>query len=228
MLGRVIEQAREQGAERLDLWAYNDSEASREIAGAFSFREMRRLLHMHRHPGEPPHLVQPEGARVRPFRPGDEDETLVELNNRVFAWHPEQGQWTLEDFRARAEQAWFDPRDILMLEVSGELIGFCWLKVEERGSEGRVGEVYVIGTDPEYQGRGLGRYLLSEALQHLSKREVNAVAVYVDESNSAGVRLYSSFEFHHHHVDVCYTLPLEPAVTGLSVSSAKAQPLGPR
>jgi mycothiol synthase len=216
MLGRVIEHARELGAEQLDLWAYNDSAASREIAGMFAFREMRRLLHMHRHPGEPPHLEAPEGARVRPFQAGVEDATLVELNNRVFDWHPEQGQWTLEDFRARTRQPWFDPRDILMLEVGGELAGFCWLKVEERGTEGRIGEVYVIGTAPEHQGRGLGRYLLSEALQHLSTRSVNAVAVYVEETNTAGARLYGSFEFHHHHVDVCYTLALGEA--GASVT----------
>jgi len=95
-----------------------------------------------------------------------------------------------------------------MLEVDGKLAGFCWVKVEERRDEGRVGEIYVIGTAPEYHGRGLGRYLLGEALRHLSGRDVRAVAVYVDQSNERAVALYWSFEFHHHHVDVLYSLPL--------------------
>lgn len=208
LLERVIDHARKQRALRLDLWAYNDSEASRRFAGRLSLSESRRLLHMHRHPGEPPHLPAPNGARLRALRAGDEDGALVALNNHIFAFHPEQGQWTLDDLRARMRRPWFDAQDVLMLEVDGALAGFCWLKVEERGTEGRVGEIYVIGTAPEYQGRGLGRYLLSEALQHASTRDVNAVAVYVDEQNSAAVRLYASFEFHHHHVDVCYTLAL--------------------
>jgi mycothiol synthase len=98
-----------------------------------------------------------------------------------------------------------------MLEVDGKLAGFCWVKVEERGDEGRMGEIYVIGTAPEYHGRGLGRYLLGEALRHLSGRDVRAVAVYVDQSNERAVALYWSFEFHHHHVDVLYSLPLPAA-----------------
>jgi mycothiol synthase len=88
------------------------------------------------------------------------------------------------------------------------MAGFCWVKVEERGDEGRVGEIYVIGTAPEYHGRGLGRFLLGEALRHLSGRDVRACAVYVDQSNERAVALYWSFEFHHHHVDVLYSLPL--------------------
>lgn len=222
LLRQAIEHARDVGAKRIDLWAYNDSPASRRVAEAFSLREIRRLLHMHRHPGEPPVPVTPEGARVRQFRDGEEDETFVKLNNAVFERHPEQGDWTLGDFQARKRQPWFDPQDILMLEADGKLAGFCWVKVEERGSEGRIGEIYVIGTLPEFQGRGLGRYLLSEALQHLSSRDINAVAVYVDESNEAAVRLYESFDFHHHHADVCYTLPLKEDVTAESGTAAGA------
>lgn len=224
LVERVIEHARSQDAARLDLWAYNDSEASRRFAQTFALDETRRLLHMHRHPGEPPHLPVRRGARVRPFRTSAEDETIVELNDHIFAAHPEQGKWTLEDFRVRKQRPWFNPQDLLILEVEGDLAGFCWMKVEERGTEGRVGEIYVIGTAPEYQGRGLGRFLLSEALQHLSTRDVNAVAVYVDESNTAAVRLYEAFEFHHHHVDVCYTLPLKEAAAITGQTRADERP----
>jgi ribosomal protein S18 acetylase RimI-like enzyme len=55
---------------------------------------------------------------------------------------------------------------------------------------------------------GLGRYLLAEGLTHLSTRGVDAVAVYVDQSNERAVALYWSFEFHHHHADVLYSVPL--------------------
>ncbi len=218
LLSHIIEHARSQGALRVELWAYNDSPASRAIARDFAFEETRRLLHMHRHPGPAPIPTPPTGASVRPFRPGADDEMWLDLNNRVFAGHPENGEWTMDDFSARLSQPWFRPDDLLILEIDGDPAGFHWLKVEEREGEGRVGEVYVIGAAPEYHGRGLGRFLLATGLTHLSERSVDAVAVYVDQSNERAVALYESFEFHHHHVDILYslTLPVQsnPPATG--------------
>ncbi len=221
ILSRVIEHARAQDALTMDLWAYNDSPASRAIASEFGFEETRRLLHMHRHPGPAPIPTPTEGASVRPFRPGKDDEMWVALNNRVFAGHPENGEWTTDDFSARLRQPWFRPDDLLILEIDGEPAGFHWLKVEEREGEGWVGEVYVIGAAPEYHGRGLGRFLLATGLTHLSNRDVDAVAVYVDQSNDRAVALYESFEFHHHHVDVLYslTLPAEPNASAASAAT---------
>ena len=208
LLSRIIEHARSQGALRVELWAYNDSPASRAIASDFAFEETRRLLHMHRHPGPAPIPTAPKGASVRPFRPGADNEMWLDLNNRVFAGHPENGEWTMDDFSARLSQPWFRPEDLLILEIDGDPAGFHWLKVEEREGEGRIGEVYVIGAAPEYHGRGLGRFLLATGLTHLSERSVDAVAVYVDQSNERAVALYESFEFHHHHVDILYSLTL--------------------
>jgi len=222
LLSRIIEHARSEGAQRVDLWAYNDSHASRAIASDFAFKETRRLLHMHRHPGPAPIPAPLKGASVRPFQPGADDEMWLALNNRIFAGHPENGEWTMDDFRARLRQPWFDPEDLLILEIHGDPAGFHWLKVEEREGEGRVGEVYVIGAAPEYHGRGLGRFLLAKGLTHLSKRNVDAVAVYVDQSNERAVALYESFEFHHHHVDVLYslTLPAEASPPGATAATA--------
>ncbi len=210
LLSRIIEHARSEGASKVDLWAYNNSPASRAIASDFAFEETRRLLHMHRHPGPAPIPTPPMGASVRPFRPGADDEMLLALNNRIFAGHPENGEWTMDDFSARLRQPWFKPEDLLILEINGKPAGFHWLKVEEREGEGRVGEVYVIGAAPEYHGRGLGRFLLATGLTHLSNRDVDAVALYVDQSNANAVALYESLEFHHHHVDVHYSLTLPP------------------
>jgi mycothiol synthase len=145
------------------------------------------------------------GARVRAFRPGEDDESWLKLNNRIFAGHPENGSWTLEDLRARIAQPWFNADDLLMLEMNGSLAGFCWLKVEDRGDDGSVGEIYVIGTAPECRGMGLGRFLVDYALRHLRMRSARIAAIYVDESNNAAVSLYEAASFHHHHVDVCYT-----------------------
>jgi mycothiol synthase len=208
LLSNAIEHARAQGAHSMDVWAYNDSKASARIATLAGFVAKRRLLHLHRHLSGVPKQQAPAGASIRAFRPGIDDETWLSLNNRVFNGHPENGCWTLDDLRARFTQPWFAPEDFLVLDVEGKMAGFCWLKVEERGTEGRVGEIYVIGTAPEYRGRGLGKYLVAMALAHLRGRDVSVAAIYVDEANTAAVALYEQSGFHYHHVDVCYSREL--------------------
>ncbi len=205
LLSQAIMAAQGKGALQLDLWAYNDTSASQRIAAQFAFTPARRLLHLHRHMRSAPLTDALPGATIRAVRPGKDDEAWLALNNRVFAGHPENGRWTLDDLRARMAQPWFRADDVLLLEAGGVLAGFCWLKVEERAAEGRVGEIYVIGTAPEYQGRGFGRYLLASALRRLREREASVAAIYVDQSNVAALGLYTANGFHYHHVDVCYT-----------------------
>jgi mycothiol synthase len=205
LLSQAIMTAQGKGARQLDLWAYNDTSASQRIAAQFGFTPARRLLHLHRHMSAVPAPEAVTGAMIRAVRPGIDDEAWLALNNRIFAGHPENGRWTLDDLRARMAQPWFRADDVLLLEFDGVLAGFCWLKVEDRAADGRVGEVYVIGTAPEYQGRGLGRYLLGSALRRLREREAAVAAIYVDQSNGAALGLYTANGFHYHHVDVCYT-----------------------
>ncbi|TAK73081.1 MAG: mycothiol synthase [Dehalococcoidia bacterium] len=221
LLSHAIMHAQSQAAGRLDLWAYNDSAASGRIATQFGFSPARQLLHLHRHVRALPAVATPAGRTLRAFRPGADEPAWLALNNRIFGGHPENGTWTLEDLRARMAQPWFDAADVLMLDVDGQLAGFCWLKVEDRRADGRVGEVYVIGAAPEYRGRGLGRYLLAAGMRHLACRRADVAAIYVEQSNAAAVNLYASTGFHHHHVDVCYARPLA-AAEGLSADALAA------
>jgi mycothiol synthase len=222
LLSHAIMHANSQQARKLDVWAYNDRGAGASIASAFGFSAARRLLHLHRHVRAPSQAPQVEGVRVRAMRPGEDDQHWLALNNRIFAGHPENGAWTLEDLRARMAQPWFDPHDVLLLEAGDALAGFCWLKIDDRPGEGRVGEIYVIGTAPEHQGRGLGRLLLARGLAHLASRAADVAAIYVDESNAAGVALYESSGFHYHHVDVCYSRDLRATERLATDASAAA------
>jgi mycothiol synthase len=208
LLARAVEHARAQSAARVDVWSYNDHAERARLLNTLGFHAERRLLHLHRHMRETPHADAPPGATLREFIPGADESTLLTLNKRIFAAHPEQGAWTIEDLEARMAQPWFRPDDLLILDVAGIAAGFCWLKVEERGDEGLVGEVYVIGVAPEARGLGGGRYLLSRGLQRLAERRVSVAAIYVDDTNTAAVGLYQACGFHYHHVDVSYSLSL--------------------
>jgi mycothiol synthase len=67
-----------------------------------------------------------------------------------------------------------------------------------------VGEVYVLGVDPDAQGLHLGRALTDLGLAHLRSRGLGEVLLYVEEDNAAAVRLYESRGFRRFSVDVSW------------------------
>lgn len=103
--------------------------------------------------------AMPQGFSVRPFQPGVDDERWGGAQRRRLASHPEQGRLTLADLHERMAQPWFDPAGLLLVvdDTTEEVVAFHWTKVEPVTPPAVPrGEVYVVGVDPAYQGRGPG------------------------------------------------------------------------
>jgi ribosomal protein S18 acetylase RimI-like enzyme len=136
----------------------------------------------------------PEGATLRTFDPARDEVAWLEQNNAAFADHPEQGAWHLGDLDARTREPWFDPSGFLVLEIEGRLAASCWTKVHELYEE-RFGEIYVVSVDPAFQGRRLGRVMVTQGLETLRRRGVARAGLFVDESNTNARALYDSLGF---------------------------------
>jgi mycothiol synthase len=205
------------GSSSLSVWAHGDLPGSAELAASRGYDRARVLLQMRRDlagvdPDPRPEL--PDGVRVRAFRPGIDEAAWLRVNARAFAAHPEQGSWTTEDLRLREEEAWFDPDGFLMAwqgdpDGDGVLLGSHWTKIHPAGDVGPqpIGEVYVLGIDPDAQGMRLGRALTDLGLAHLRARGLAEVLLYVEEDNVAAVRLYEGRGFRRHSVDVSWRRP---------------------
>jgi mycothiol synthase len=211
LLDRVLQQA---GDRVLHVWAHGDLPGSAELLSSRRFTRDRVLLQMRRDLGglDPdPKPALPDDVTVHPFRPGRDEGAWLRVNARAFAAHPEQGSWTPEDLRLREAEPWFDPAGFLLAwrgdaDDGGVLLGSHWTKTHPPGdvADEAVGEVYVLGIDPDAQGLRLGRALTDLGLAHLRGRGLGQVLLYVEEDNEAAVRLYESRGFRRFAVDVSW------------------------
>jgi mycothiol synthase len=194
------------GPRPLAVWAHGDLPAARALAAAAGMGVVRELWRMtvdlDRHPPTrtPP---LPHGVSVRAFRRGEDEERWRWLNARAFAHHPEQGRLTRDDLEARMAEPWFDPQGFLLAERDGVLLGSVWTKVHPAEDDaGPVGEIYVVGVDPDAQGLGLGGALTRLGLAHLADRGLRHVILYTDADNTVAVRTYTAVGFERTGVDV--------------------------
>jgi mycothiol synthase len=143
---------------------------------------------------EPP--AYPPGIAVDRFRPGVDEDELIEVNNLAFAGRPE-ADWDRPRLAERMSQPWSDPDDILTARQRGRLIGFCWVK----RTSAAEGEIYVVAVAPLMQGKGIGRALVSAGLGLMAAKGATSAFLYVEAQNSRARGLYDSLGFRLDHID---------------------------
>ncbi len=202
LLSAALDVVASDGGGPVQWWAFDATGADHDAAKAAGLVASRTLLQMIR--------PLPTGLAVevatRPFVPGHDEDAFLDVNNRAFAGHPEQGAWSVDLLRQRERAPWFDPDGFLLHERDGRLAAFCWTKLHDAPrSEDVVGEIYVIAVDPDFQGLGLGRHLTIAGLDAIARRGIATGMLYVDAANAAAVGMYERLGFSLARTDVAFT-----------------------
>ncbi len=208
--GRLIA---EQGGGHVHLWTSRSGPASERAAATIGLRPGRALYQMRRPLPIEAELLAGPLPETRAFVPGQDEERWLEVNNRAFDWHPEQGEWDLATLKEREAAAWFDPEGFRVHEQDGRIVGFCWTKVHA-DHDPPLGEIYVIAVDPSVTRRGLGGGLTLAGLDHLARRGLRTGMLYVDATNTRAVKLYVDLGFTVNHVDQAYVGDIPPIGRG--------------
>ena len=133
---------------------------------------MRHILKLYRSLEEPiPH--NPHNYQFITFDPEIHADAWLELNNFIFAQHPDQGNWVMKDLENRMQEPWFDPLGFFLCVHKGKIAGFCWTKIHrDFVNQDPIGELYVIGVDPNEAGKGIGKAVCTEGLIYLKEKGI--------------------------------------------------------
>ncbi|GAA2074154.1 mycothiol synthase [Aeromicrobium halocynthiae] len=180
-------------------WSHGDLPGAQAFAEKGRAHPVRTLLVLRRRLDDAP---EPEravpGITLRTFEEADA-EAIIAVNARAFAEHPEQGAMDHADFDRRRAEAWFDPAGLFVAVRDGQVVGFHWTKIEDG-----IGEVYVVGVDPDAHGSGLGTALTARGVRHLWEQGIGTVDLYVEGDNAPALAVYRRLGFEQHARDVLY------------------------
>jgi len=207
LLEVAIEHGRRLGAEVVQIPIAQKMVASQSFVKNRGFTVVRRRWQMSLIQYGEGMLRIPHGFALRHFVPGDE-EGLCALQNLAFA-----GSWgfrpnTVEEIRYLVNSSRCHPEGVLLITQGQRMVAYCW--TIDDPTEREKASIHMMGVDPGYRGRGLGRAILVAAIQYLTKRGIKEIELLVDSRNPRAKRLYHSVGFKRKSTILWYQRRINP------------------
>jgi len=86
----------------------------------------------------------------------------------------------------------------MMAYLKNHPIGYCWTRImleDNSAAGGMKGEIHMLGVDPAYRKKGIGRNVLLAGLADLKSKGVTIVELTADGEDPAAIGLYESVGF---------------------------------
>lgn len=190
-IGRELVEHVSQTVKPMRLWSHGNLPAAQALAASSRLVVVRELQQLSKDLSDATRPADRDDVVLRPYTDADAD-ALVAVNARAFADHPEQGAMVAEDIPASGGE--------ISLAISADrVVGYYWLQREPA-------ELYVLGIDPDWQGRGLGGWLTGHCLADLAEGGAASVMLYVEGDNTAALTTYERAGFTLARSDIQYEL----------------------
>jgi mycothiol synthase len=207
LLETVVERSRKLGAKVIHTPIVQRVPAGESFVHKRGFRRVRRQWQMSLTGyGKRPHQLPPD-FELGHFMPGDE-ESLCALQNLAFT-----GSWgfrpnTVEEIGYLVNTSGFDPAGVLFITEGQRKIAYCWTAAHP--AEKDKGYIRMMGVAPACRRRGLGRAVLTAAVEYLNQRGIKEIELVVDSGNSSARHLYQSLGFQRKDTILWYERRLSP------------------
>jgi mycothiol synthase len=191
--------ARELGARVVHVNVSEDNVAAKGLLAKLSFGFVHRFLELRRELSGL-HLPDAEQGALpsRHLQRGEEDK-LTQIQNRSFAGTWGYNPTAVEEIVYHLSLTGRSPEDVILICEGGRPIGYCWTLVNSEASAAAMGtnkgRIYMLGVDPDYRGRGIGKRALLAGLAHLKSKGIEVAELTVDSQNAAACALYESGGF---------------------------------
>ena len=219
VLNACIADAEDHGVRFLSVRLPEDAIAALHAVESVGFRIIESFLTFGRKTaGEIPFVRSPDSSGlgnetkdggsdcgVRLAQP-DEMETVAAIAHRAFesfrlrvdpqipesrARHSRR-EWVRNGFKGRAEAIYVAESENRLRSESPRIVGFALLR-SKAGTE-KTGEIELIAVDPAFHGRGIGKALVAEAIQHYQGK-TSEIHVGTQAKNLRAIGLYTRMGF---------------------------------
>ncbi len=195
-LAYAIHRAKELGARIVHVRIPQDNMVAKSVLSKLGFECVRKFLKLELDVAKV-HWQNTDQAALqcRHLQRGEEDK-LVQIQNRSFA-----GSWgynpnTVEEITYRVNLSDSSPEDVLLAYEGDKVIGYCWTKTTRKTvSSERKGQIFMLGVDPDYRGKGISKRLLLAGLAYLKSKGLQVTSLTVDSRNKVAYALYRSVGF---------------------------------
>ncbi len=212
LVNRIINRSEELNVQAVHVDISSNNSIARNELPKLGFKYIRRYLELFLDIETIPDKdLEKAGEECRQLLPGEE-EKLVEVQNRAFAnhwgYHPNTPETIAYDIGLSHRSS----QDIVVTCEENSIQGYCWteiIDIELDSGKKKHGIIYMIGTDPEYRGKGLGKKVLLAGLSYLKRKGINTVSLSVDSENRVAYELYRSMGFEERGSTLWYEKKLD-------------------
>jgi len=196
LLDCAMHRAKQLEAKVIHVNVPQDNAIARIVLPKLGFRFVRRFLRLRLDFSKVRWQdINQAGLEFRYLQRGDEKK-LTQIQNRSFA-----GTWgynlnTDEEIIYSINLTNCSPEDIILAYDGDKVVGYCWTRTAyQADTDERAGQIFMLGVDPDYRGRGIGKGVLLAGLSYLKVRGIQVAKLAVDSRNRAACTLYRSVGF---------------------------------
>ena len=207
LLDYATHRAKELKAKVVQADIRQDNVIAKKVLSRLGFRPVREFPELRLQLDEAP---LPDATHhnyvYRHLQPGEE-AVLAQIQNRCFADTWGYNPNTIEEIAYSLQLSHCSPEDVALIYDGDKPVGYCWTKIdcETEVTDGkRKGRILMIGVDPDYRGKEIGKIALRAGLAYLKNKGVQVVELRVDSENKVARALYRSAGFKTWTNSLCY------------------------